>query len=487
MWNRTKRIAALLSGALPFLAAAPAGAASFHVDGLGGSDAASGTSADQAWKTLERANKAVLKPGDSLLFKCGGQWQGQLDLRASGVEGDPVTVGAYGAGDAPLFTNPDKGSANAIDVSGDWNVVTGLRVRDVLMVGINVGLGSEHNVFRKVEASGCGLGMYIAGRYNLVTESHFHDLHTMVNTPGGNDDNGAVGVVIANSDIEVSYGLFVNCIGPSYDYVVDGGAVEIWAERDVRNVHIHHNRVRRCCGFFEVGGLGFAVEGVRVAYNELVDCFGLSFLLFNNSGDYSIALKDYRFENNTVIVHDCPGERVWTCVSFMVPSDPGVFTMRNNLFYVFNADRILDKATAPVTDRNLVFHGGTAWFDKNFAAAATDILGKDPLFADPGSCAVNGDYRLKEGSPAIDAGAALGYSADLKGEPVPGGTHPDIGAYESRPGGVPLAAPGWAGAGNRSRYARPIPVDAAGRPRLRGGMARFSRPGIVPALPSPSH
>jgi hypothetical protein len=54
-------------------------------------------------------------------------------------------------------------------------------------------------------------------------------------------------------------------------------------------------------------------------------------------------------------------------------------------------------------------------------------LPTDPLLADP----ANGDFRLRQGSPLIDAGVDLG--GDVNG-PAPGafnGIGPDIGAWES--------------------------------------------------------
>jgi hypothetical protein len=40
------------------------------------------------------------------------------------------------------------------------------------------------------------------------------------------------------------------------------------------------------------------------------------------------------------------------------------------------------------------------------------------------------DYRLKPGSPAIDAGVPVGIAHDPAGTPVPQGAAPDIGAFE---------------------------------------------------------
>jgi hypothetical protein len=54
---------------------------------------------------------------------------------------------------------------------------------------------------------------------------------------------------------------------------------------------------------------------------------------------------------------------------------------------------------------------------------ATDIM-SDPLFRN----AVSGDFRLRSGSPAINAGTDVGLTTDILGRPIRG--VPDIGAYE---------------------------------------------------------
>ena len=158
----------------------------------------------------------------------------------------------------------------------------------------------------------------------------------------------------------------------------------------------------------------------------------------------------------------------------MGPSEAGVLSMRGNLFYVANADRILYDVTAPLVDHNLVFHPGAAWFDKNFTASATDLIGKDPLLADPGSCAAPGDYRPGPGSPARDAGSATGETVDLPGAPLSG--TPDIGAYEAAASVALRPIPGMTRAPAGTRR------DALGRGwavrpglRIRGGT--WSLPG----------
>ena len=86
-------------------AAAPALAASttYYIDASGGSDSATGTSTATAWKTLTKVNATTFAAGDSILFKSGQTWAGQLHPLGSGVAGSPITIGSYGTGSKPLI------------------------------------------------------------------------------------------------------------------------------------------------------------------------------------------------------------------------------------------------------------------------------------------------------------------------------------------------------------------------------------------------
>lgn len=57
------------------------------------------------------------------------------------------------------------------------------------------------------------------------------------------------------------------------------------------------------------------------------------------------------------------------------------------------------------------------------------VATKSELFVD----AANGDYHLKSGSPAINAGVDVGFDLDLEGNAVPQGGAVDVGAYEYAP------------------------------------------------------
>lgn len=67
-----------------------------------GADTQDGLTPETAWATMARVNRADLKPGDAVLFKRGDVWRGFLQAR-SGDESAPLTYGAYGEGEKPLF------------------------------------------------------------------------------------------------------------------------------------------------------------------------------------------------------------------------------------------------------------------------------------------------------------------------------------------------------------------------------------------------
>lgn len=79
-----------------------------------------------------------------------------------------------------------------------------------------------------------------------------------------------------------------------------------------------------------------------------------------------------------------------------------------------------DKAISAGKGRNL-------WFGKGAPPAwDASAIGADPKFVNP----LNDDFRLQGGSPAIDAGVAVGVVADFDGVRRPAGAGCDLGAFE---------------------------------------------------------
>jgi hypothetical protein len=84
------------------LTATPASAANttYYVS-TAGSDANSGTSPDQPWRTLGKVNATAFGPGDRILLRSGDNWTGQLWPKGSGASGAPITIDRYGTGVKP--------------------------------------------------------------------------------------------------------------------------------------------------------------------------------------------------------------------------------------------------------------------------------------------------------------------------------------------------------------------------------------------------
>ena len=81
-----------------------AGAATYYVDSVAGDDARSGTSSNQAWRTLAPVNALTLAGGDRILFKAESDFSGQqLKPHGSGASGAPVLMTRYGMGADPKF------------------------------------------------------------------------------------------------------------------------------------------------------------------------------------------------------------------------------------------------------------------------------------------------------------------------------------------------------------------------------------------------
>jgi parallel beta-helix repeat protein len=71
-----------------------ANATDYYVSNTGGGD---------TLQTLAEVNALTLSAGDNVYFKRGDAWEGQLYINQTGANGNNITYGSYGSGDAPKF------------------------------------------------------------------------------------------------------------------------------------------------------------------------------------------------------------------------------------------------------------------------------------------------------------------------------------------------------------------------------------------------
>ncbi len=86
------------------------GNVTYYIDAIGGDNSNSGTSEDEAWKDLGGFNgEQVLTAGVSVLFKCGGTYEFNVELRdIMGTKEAPFVISSYGEGKRPVLTTQAK-------------------------------------------------------------------------------------------------------------------------------------------------------------------------------------------------------------------------------------------------------------------------------------------------------------------------------------------------------------------------------------------
>ena len=406
-----KRVCQLLMISLLILGSFTAAqAASYYVDSTSGADSNSGTSSAAPWQSLSKVNSVTFQAGDTIKFKRGSVWTGNLQIQNSGTSARRITYRAYGTGDPPQIKNPGVSFGHSIDITGSWNVVRDFLLTDAHEAGIFIATGADHNVIRNNEMTADGTGVMVLGQFNLLTKNYAHDLTMIVNTPGGDDDYGAVCFWLQAANNEVSYNRGINCKAPSFDYGFDGGFVEVFNQGD--NSYIHHNYAKNTNGFIELGGSGSA-QNVWVAYNVMYNTVDAV------CADTGINAADFKFENNTFVntfvATGGSGDRVFQCRTDLSP-----LQVRNNIFY--SNIQIADNGNFTHTNNLYYMIDGA---DVGYTLGPGEKTG-DPLFVNVGA----GDFHLQAGSPAIDAGLCLGYTKDFENKTVPVGAAPDMGAYE---------------------------------------------------------
>jgi hypothetical protein len=79
--------------------------------------------------------------------------------------------------------------------------------------------------------------------------------------------------------------------------------------------------------------------------------------------------------------------------------------------------------------RNVLYKVKTDPADISFSNSLKNL---DPLFDTINTSLRIFNWRLRDGSPCIDAGLPGGPPIDLDGKPRPVGTKPDMGCYEKQ-------------------------------------------------------
>ncbi|MFE4543900.1 choice-of-anchor Q domain-containing protein [Arthrobacter sp. NPDC056727] len=397
-----------------------------------GSDTSSGTSPHTPWQSLQKVNDTEFSAGDSISFRKGDEWIGNVVLDESGTPASAIRLNSYGNGKLATITSGEGG--NCFRLNGSYIEVDGLRATNCGYAGFNV--YGDHVVVRNSEASDNTAGIKVGtgsdfGNYsnNVLTNNNVMN----VNTPGSQcgtaeaanctDDSGAFGVLINGNDNEFAGNTVTGSTAFSYDFSRDGSAFEIY--NGSRN-NIHNNKAIDNNVFSEIGRSNGAADGNVFRYNLIrsscgAECAEAAGLIIRGPGTRFGPTNSTTFEFNTVWLNGSHSRGV-VCHA----SCPSSTVIRANILVAVRDALWLD-GSGWTEQSNVVNGPSNVPLDNSSTAAPAE-------FVNPPE-----DLHLTSGSPAIDRAANSPSGVDLDQVAVPqsgqcsGSGQADAGAYEYRP------------------------------------------------------
>jgi len=248
------------SGPLTALAEGAPGAAVFHVSPAG-SDTADGRSPATAWSSLDRANRHVFRPGETLALEGGARHVGSLwlDANDAGSAADPVVITSYGAGRASIAA----AGAPGIYVHN----TAGVRVRDLVLQGDAAAYRAKGGIsFYSDRAEGRLAGVTVAG----VDVSGFrHGIEIGGATAGFSEVGIRDAVLHDNRDAGlITYGPAFDAVAPGYAHA----RVAVTRVRAHSNAGDPDNLVRNTGSGIVLGSVDTGSVSESTAYGNGTAC-----------------------------------------------------------------------------------------------------------------------------------------------------------------------------------------------------------------------
>ncbi len=397
----------------------------YYVDASSGNDTNNGLSIDNAWKTLNKVNSSKYSPGDSILFKAGEVWNGQLEIECDGAKGYPIVFSRYGEGAKPQINglgqknytlrllNSNYTEASEFDITNKGATAKGGRF-GVYLIAQNKGSIYEtvvknldiHDVNGdKVKANGGGAGIHwriegtVSSRFvdALIQGNHIYDCQR--NGIGGSTAYGAyqgvkeyysLGMKIRQNLVERIPGdgiVALGCDGAIVEYnicrnftddlPVGDAAAGIWPWNSLNTI-IQHNEVSGHKAGWDGQGFDsdYNCEGTIIQYNYSHDNAG-GFLLICSTNQYG------GYNNNTIVRYNISindGFRTWGsganfCPSFHITGNIVNTKIYNNTIYLKPKPASVEKQFVDAGNWGNVWPNQTYFYNNIFYA--TEVTGFD--------------------------------------------------------------------------------------------------------------
>ena len=289
-----------------------------------GADSNAGTSPAAPFKTLGRASRQALRPGDSVLLERGAAFRGQtLRVSSDGTAADPITVSSYGSGPLPTVTADD----DCVHVTGDHVHVTGIHPTGCTWVGLR--LSGEHDLAYGVTASHNEVGIEAdpdSNHTRILRNQLLANDKMAPGTDGTNDDYGAHGILVRGDDAEVAWNYIRDSVAVSPDYGTDGTAVEIYGGI---GTEVHHNYALDNRAFTELGNS--RTRATTYHHNvSISDVDYAEFIVTRGADPTHGGVPGTVIRNNTA-KHTGRGSQAFWCGYNCTPD---ILTMSRNVFWI---------------------------------------------------------------------------------------------------------------------------------------------------------
>lgn len=445
-----------------------------------GNDRNTGLALAKPWRSLTNVNTRTFKPGDSILFKSGGSWSGQLWPKGSGAAPAPIMLGAYGSGAKPVIDAQGVSNSAAIKLHNqeywtiknmdvqNWDTAATPAVRRGISVtaddgavkhGIQVFSNTVRNVYGSPYRSVPNVPSFyeVAGIYIRINEpGRADDVRVQGNSlsnivaqgiafwgemesagGGMNWDNLSTRVVVRGNTVQYTAadGIMINGTDNelveynTVGYVGELGKVGtdyvagMWPSRHKDGLwqfnEVHHTR--RWSGDGEAFDNDGVLRGVTIfQYNYSHDNFG--FLLdiawdYVGGPDQGRTVARYNISvNDAEIMQSKRGNALIYNNVFYNPGK-GIFVDgKSNSFF----NNIFVAKSSGESFNSQLF-GNNVFFGGIVPPAGdTNAICADPLFVNPNTAGALGGFKVQAGSPCRASGKAMADNGgrDYFGGPV---------------------------------------------------------------------